>query len=140
GPPGVEHGPHGRIVNAEQIADDAQVRGERDDRPDVEVTVRPSVEPAADTRRQRIVHRRMAEGALDANRSETPTVVEEPGDSDDGVELEERQRRGRVVEVHLPILQLTAELPGKSFRIDLQADAQRCLRAHARTDTPEARA
>jgi hypothetical protein len=139
GPPGVQHGPHGRVVDAEQLGDDAQVRGERDDRADVEVAVRPSVEPAADAGRQRIVDRRMAEGALDADGAKAPSVIEEPGQSDDRIQLEKRQRRRWIVEVHLAVLQLTAELAGERIGIDLQADAQCGLRADARADAAEAR-
>ena len=39
----------------------------RDDRADVQVAIGPAVEPAADARRQRIVHRRMTQRALDAD-------------------------------------------------------------------------
>jgi hypothetical protein len=60
GPPGGENGVEGRLVHLKQIGYRRLVRGERDDRPDVQVAVRPAVQATPDPRRKRVVDGRMA--------------------------------------------------------------------------------
>jgi hypothetical protein len=51
---------HGVLAHAEEIGEGTQIRSERDDRPDVEIAVCPAIPPVADSRRERVVDRRMA--------------------------------------------------------------------------------
>jgi hypothetical protein len=67
GAPGLEHASYRGVVDAQECRHGAQVGSECDDRADVEVPVGPPVEPAADAGGQRVIHRRMTEGALDAD-------------------------------------------------------------------------
>jgi hypothetical protein len=61
-------------------------------------------------------------------------------DADDRVELEQGQgRRGRA-QVHLPGAQRAAHAARQRVDVDLQADAERGLRAHAGADAAVARA
>src|SRR6185312_16994560 len=56
-----------RLVDAEGLLERRQVRSGRDDRADVEILVRPPVEPSADSRRERVVHGRMTRRAGDTD-------------------------------------------------------------------------
>ena len=68
GPQRRQHRLHGRLVHLQQVGERRQVGRQRDDRADVEIAVRPAVQPLADAGRERIVDRRVAERALDADR------------------------------------------------------------------------
>ena len=54
-------------ADAEKVGEGFEVRGERHDGPDVEITVRPPVEAAADPRSERVVNGGMTESALDTH-------------------------------------------------------------------------
>ena len=80
----------------------------------------------------------MAEGAGDADRAERATVVEEALDADDRVQLQERERGRRTVEVDLALLELRLEVPREGIDVDLQAgDGERRLRADTGADASE---
>src|SRR5207248_2466385 len=96
--------------------------------------VGPAVEPLADAGRERIVDGRVAERALDADRLQSGGAGEEAGDADDGVQLQQRQRRRRIVQVDGSRLDAGRDVGGHRICVDLQADGQRRLRADARTD------
>ena len=96
-----QHFPDGGLVDAEKIGERLEVRRERDDDADVQVAVGPAIEPLADARRERIVHVRMTERALGTQGVDPARVVEPSGQSHHGVEPEQRERRGRVIEVDL---------------------------------------
>ena len=115
-----------------------QVGRERDDQADVQILVRPAVEPLADSRGERVVDGRMAEGAGDADRAERATRVEEALDADDRVQLQERERGRRTVEIDLALLELRLDVPREGIDVDLQAgDGEGRLRADTRTDASE---
>src|SRR4030095_6610149 len=54
--------------------------------------------------------------------------------ADHRVELEQRQRRRRVVEIHRALLDLVGERRGQGLAVDLQTDAERRLRADTAAD------
>ena len=115
------------LVDAEQTAQHGEVGRERDDCPDVEVTVRPAVASLSDARRERVVDVGMTEGALDADRHQ-PAAVEEAGEPDDAVELEQGERGGGRGEVDLAGTDRSLQRGRERRRIDLQAELERRLR------------
>src|SRR5712691_4678035 len=76
----------------------------------------------------------MTERALDAHGPQIAAFVEEAGDSHYRIELQERHRRGRVVEVDLARLQLLDQGGWQRVHVHLQADGERGLWAHAGAD------
>jgi hypothetical protein len=95
----VQHRLDRRDVGSEHVRDRREVRRRRDDRADVEVVVGPAVEPVADAVRERIVDGRVAQRALDADRRERAVGGEEPGEADDRVRAEQRERVRRIAQV-----------------------------------------
>ena len=61
-----------------------------------------------------------------------PLVVEEARHADDGVQLEQRERRRGIVEIDLARFDLLLERGGQSVRVHLEAHRERGLRAHSR--------
>ena len=94
----------------------------------------PAVEAPADAGRE--ASRRRSSGRARTGCPSTvrlPVGVEEAGDADDRVQLEQRERGRRVVEIDLARLDAAAtSRPGKRVGVDLEADRQRGLRADAR--------
>ena len=86
-----------------------------------------------DARRKRIVNRRMAERTLHAERLQA-IAVEVSGDADDGVRFQERQRIGWIVEIDRSRLDSRGDSRRHRVHVDLEADAQRELRADAGAD------
>src|SRR5437763_803679 len=80
-------------VDLQELRKGAEIRRKRHDRADVEIAVRPAVEPAPDALAQRIVDSGVAEGAGDADRPE-PFSLEKPFDANNGIGLE--QAKGRL--------------------------------------------
>src|SRR2546426_342371 len=76
----------------------------------------------------------MTERALDAHGPQVAAFVEDAGHSHYGVELQERHRRGRVVEIDLAGLQLLDQGGWQGVDVHLQADGERGLRADAGAD------
>jgi hypothetical protein len=111
-----------------------QVRRKRDDRADVQVAVRPAVEALADAGSEGVVDVRMAERALDAHRLDAAGLVELAGHADHGIELEQREGRGGIVEVDLAGLDSRDQLGGQGLRVHFQPDRQRGLGADAAAD------
>ena len=54
----------------------------------------------------------MTNRALQADRLERSRRIEETGNPDDGVQLQQRKRHGRIVEIDLPLQQLLAQIRG----------------------------
>src|SRR5258706_4618333 len=82
----------------------------------------------------------MAERALHAHRLDVAGAVESARHADYGVELEERERRRRIVEIDPARPDLRLQLPGQRVRVHLEADRESRLRAHTRTDAAVFRA
>src|SRR5581483_9112967 len=82
----------------------------------------------------------MAQGALRPQRSDLPRVVEPARQTEHGIELEQGERRGGIVEIHLPGLELCFQLLGQGIGVHFEADRERGLRAHARPDAAVFRA
>jgi hypothetical protein len=129
--PAREHLLHGGLVDPEEVGERLEIGGERDDGADVQVAVGPAVQALADAGGERVVDVRVAERALDAERLDPPGRVELAGHSHHGVQLEERKGRRGIVEVHLARLDLRDELRRQGFRIHLEPDRKRGLRAYA---------
>jgi hypothetical protein len=83
-----------------------QVRRQRRDHADIEIPVGPAVETASNARCERVVDRRVAQGAGDAHGAQRPSAVEQALHAADRVEFEQGQRSDRVVEIHRPFLDL----------------------------------
>src|SRR5579864_1819262 len=108
----------------------SQVGRERDDQTGVQVLVRPAVQSLADSRGERVVDGRMANGAGDADRSERTALVEEALDAEDSVQLQKGERGRRTVEVDLAELEAHLEVPREGIDVDFQAgDGKGRLRA-----------
>src|SRR3989449_9161975 len=133
-PPAREHLLHRGHVDSEQIGEGLEVWRGRYDGADVEVAIRPSVQPPTDARGERVVHGRVAECALDPDRSDAAVGVEEPADAHHRLQFEQRQGGGRIVEVDLAGLELLLQRLGQRVRVYLEADRQRCLGADTATD------
>src|SRR5882724_3410128 len=68
GPPAGENLFHGRDVNPQEVGERLEVGRKRHDRADVEIAVSPAVKSLADSRSERAVDGRVAQGTLDAHR------------------------------------------------------------------------
>ena len=88
----------------------------------------------SDPGRKGIVHVRVAECALNADRLDGAISVKEARDADDCIELEQRERRRRVVQIHLSSFELLLERSRNRIEIDFEADAQCGLGAHTGPD------
>jgi len=85
-PPALQHLAHGGVVDLQELRKGAEIRRKRHDRADVEIAVRPAVEPATDALAQRIVDSGVAERAGDADRPQ-PFSLEKPFDANNGIGL-----------------------------------------------------
>src|SRR3954467_5608994 len=65
------------------------------------------------------------------------TAVEEASDADDGVQLQQRKRRLRAVQIDLARADCRCDPARDLGRVDLQADRERELRADAAPDASE---
>jgi hypothetical protein len=110
----------------------------RGDRADVEVAIGPAVQPFADAERELVVDRRVTERALDADRTQ-PSALEESRQADDGLQPEQGERRGGIVEVHVAAAKLPHEIGRQPVEIDLEPHRKRRTRAHSRADAAELR-
>jgi hypothetical protein len=108
-------------VHAQQVAERLEIRGNRHDRAHVQVAVAPTVEPLADAGRERVIDGGMTQRALDADGSQLPIRTEDTGHADDGVQLQQRDGRGRIVEIDLTGLDLRGQGGRNRLRIDFQA-------------------
>src|SRR6266566_4662580 len=75
----------------------------------------------------------MAQRALDANRPDVSARIEETGDAHNRVELQQRERGGGVIEIHLPLAQLLCQCFGEGVDVHLEPDRERRLGADSRT-------
>src|SRR5438046_650311 len=129
--PAGEHLLDGRGVYAEQVRKRLEGRRQRDDRSDVEVAVGPAVEPMPDARRERVVHCGVTGRACNADGSDVAVGIENPGHADDGVQLQQGQRRCRIVEIDLAGLELLLQRRGEGVQVYLEPDREGGLGAHA---------
>src|SRR5437588_5527844 len=123
--------PAGGQAFVQQVDHWLQVGRESDDGADVEVLVGPAVETMADARGERVVDGRVAQRAGDADRLQAfagvVRVVEDAFDADDGAELQQRQSRGRVIEVDLAGLDGFHDVAWQRVGGDLESHAERGL-------------
>src|SRR3954470_13142399 len=84
----------------------------------------------ADARGERIVDRRVAERALDADALQTAVPVLEARHTDDGIEVEERERGVGRVQVDPPGGNCVLARDRRATDIPLQADGERRRRAY----------
>src|SRR5918912_1472537 len=82
----------------------------------------------------------MAGGTGDPDGLRAAAPVEEPSDADDGIQLQQLQRHGRVVEVDLPGLDRRSDLLRNRSCIDLETQCKRLFRADPAPDAAEPRA
>src|SRR5690606_16225160 len=134
GSPIEQHVANRILGNAEQRREERQVRCRGDDRADVEIAVRPAVEPAADAGSELIVHGAVAQRTSDTDRLEAAGIVEEAAHADDRVERQERQRHGGIAQIDTSAPQGLHELRRERIDVDLQAQPEGRLRADARAD------
>ena len=107
--PGVQNRSHRGDIGAEQRGDRLEARRERNDGADVEIAIGPAVAPAPDALRERIVDGGMTERALNSHRGDAAAFVEDAGDADHGVELEQLERDGGILEVDLAARDVTLQ-------------------------------
>ena len=102
--------------------------------PTFEIAVGPAVEPMPDPRRQRVVHRGMAERALEADRRQTAVRSAEALHPDDRVGVEQGQRHRRVVEVDAALTHRLQDAGRQRVHVHLQAGGQRRVGTQAGAD------
>src|SRR5262249_8770465 len=130
---------HGGVIHSQRGRIGREIRRERDDAADVEILIRPTVEAstdAVDTRR--VVDGRVAQGALNADRLETAVAMEFASDADDRVQLEQRERDGRVVQVDPVGRDVLEHVVWHLVHVDLKPEGERGFRAEPATHTAEA--
>ena len=93
--PTVQNGADSRFVHLKRGRKRSDVRCQIDNRPGVQAAIRPAIQKPANARRERVVHRRVAEGAWDAHGFDAPGParcgIEETGHPGHRVEFEPRQ-------------------------------------------------
>src|ERR1051326_8618235 len=82
----------------------------------------------------------MTQRALDSERIQALLRVKKTGDTDYGVELQQGQRVGRVVQIHPPGGQFLFQRLGQGIHVHFQSNGQSSAGADARTDTAVIRA
>src|SRR5262249_58569891 len=87
GTPSGENLLHGLSIDAEEIGKRLEIRCQRHDRADVQITVGPAIKPMTDARRERVVDGRMAKRALDAHRFNAAIGIGEGRDTGHRVQL-----------------------------------------------------
>jgi hypothetical protein len=118
---------------AEHVGDRLQVRREGHDLAHVEVAVGPTIETPADARSERVVHRGVAQRALNAERRHSITV-EERRDADHRVGLEQDHGRRRGRQIHFSSSERGDHLAGQRIGVDLEAERQSRLGGEPRAD------
>src|SRR5579859_872272 len=137
GTPTVQHGPHGSLVYSQKICLRFQIGGQRHDGADIQIAIRPSIEPMTNTLSKGIVHRRMTKGTLNPNAPQSSLLIEKSSHSHNRVQLEQRKCRRRAIQIDLSLLQGGYEAGRKCVHIDFQAHREGRCRAHTRPDTTE---
>ena len=99
GTPTVKYRSHGGLVNPEKVCKRLEIRREGDDRANIQIPIRPAIQPVADTRCQRIIHGRVAKGTLNAHGLQATLGLEKTGYANDGVKFKQRQCGRRVIEI-----------------------------------------
>ena len=122
--PALEHRDHGAAVDAEQLLEGPEIRRRRDHAAHVEVAVGPAVEAPPHALGERVVHRRVAERALEADRHELAAGIEEAGHTDHGAILQQRGGVGRVIEVDAARAQRGGQRARQRLRIHLEAEPE----------------
>ncbi|TMH58338.1 MAG: hypothetical protein E6H62_01385 [Betaproteobacteria bacterium] len=122
GAPAVQHRLYRGHIDSQQVGDRGEVGSERNDESDVQVAVGPAVEAPADPGREGVVDGRVAKRALNAHRFDVARSVENTGHAHHGIELEERERRRRIVEIDPARPDLRLQLPRQCVRIHFEAD------------------
>ena len=107
---------------------------QRHDRADIQIGVCPSIQPPADAARERVVDRRVAERAGDADAGELPRTVDSSADADDGVQPQQFDGHGRVGQIDLTGLQRGDDLPRQGLDVDLETNGECCCRRNGGDD------
>src|ERR1039458_3024578 len=93
--PTVQNGADSRFVHLKRGRKRRDIRCQIDNRPGVQAAIRPASQTPANARRERVVHRRVAEGAWDAHGFDAPGParcgIEETGHPGHRVEFEPRR-------------------------------------------------
>src|SRR5436190_4362721 len=85
--PRLEDSSDGVFVHAESISQCGHVGRKIDDGADVKIAIGPSIQPIADARHEGIVHGRVAESALNTERSNLSCAIKKASHAHHGVEL-----------------------------------------------------
>ena len=91
----------GCVIDSQQISDDGKIGSKRHDCANVEVAIGPAIEPAPNPGSKGIVDRRVAQGALNSDRLELSIRTKNACDAHHGIQFQEGQGGGRIVEVRL---------------------------------------
>jgi hypothetical protein len=135
--PAAKDAPHRRGVHAQQLRERRQPWGERDDRSNVQIAVGPSIQPSSDPGRNRIIHARVAQRALNADGAERSIALEEAGQTEDRVQLQQRERVLRIVEVQRAVDNPIEHFRWERLSIHLEPELQRHPRGQAGPDAAE---
>lgn len=103
-PPRLDRLLHLRFGNLQHLGERAQVRRERDDRANVQVSIGPAVQSRADAWRVGIVDGRVAHSAMNPHRRKGLAIgVKEPGYADNGVwpDRQDQPRLYSALRLHL---------------------------------------
>ena len=128
---------HGRLVDAEQLRERRDARRERDDLADVQVAVRPAVEPRADAGSERVVDRASGRARtwMPTDSSCAAAVREEPRTPTTALSWSSASVDGRIVEIRPARLEAPHERRAAARRTStLRPSASAALRAQARAD------
>src|SRR3569833_411993 len=129
GTPSGQHLAHAVLVYPEKTCDGAQVGSETDNCADIEIAVGPAIQPVSDARRERVVHTGMTQSALYADRLQAQPGTERARQTDNRIELQQRQRHRQIIKIHQPGAQLPLQGSWQSIDIHLQANGERRFRA-----------
>ena len=123
-PPCRQHLAYRCLINLQQAGDGAEIRSEADDAADIEVPVGPAIQPMTYTRRQGVVHRRMAQRTLNPDRLQTKPRLELAFETDYRVEFEQFECDSGIVEIHPAGAQVTLQRIRQRIHVNFQADLE----------------
>ena len=129
--PAGDHRPHRVLADGQEARNRTEIGGERDDSSDIQIAIGSAVEPVSDTTRAgvridcagtecgtRVVDGRVTDRALQPDRLESSGRIEAAGNPDDGVQLQQIERDGRIFEIDLGVRQLRQQAFWQCIDID----------------------